>query len=425
MKRLCDAIRATVILSSMAACGLGAEPQSGSDGYRIANRVSAAAPETQTDSAARDNVAKPASSNVPGAEYPQVYPDGRVTFRLKAPDAKAVQVQPGGSDNGLGSGPYDMQRSDDGTWLVTIPPAVPGFHYYWLVIDGVAVNDPGSETFFGWGKPTSGVEVPEANVDFYDAQDVPHGEVRALWYHSQVTGALRRVFVYTPPGYDADPDQRFPVLYLQHGAGEDERGWTAQGRANFILDNLIAAGRAQPMIIVMANGYAKRAGAEVEPGGRPGRPRFDFSGFEAVLVEELVPKIDATYRTLANRENRALAGLSMGSMQAFQIGLAHTDLFAWLGAMSLPPLNAFDVETSYGGALRDAAAFNAQMRLLWIGAGTAEERFIDAARTLHESLDRSQVNHVLFESAGTSHEWQTWRRSLHDLAPRLFERPIR
>ena len=147
--------------------------------------------------------AKPATSNVPRAEYPRVHPDGRVTFRLKAPEAKKVQVQPGGADNGLGKGPFDMERGDDGTWTVTTAPAVPGFHYYWLVVDGVAVNDPGSETFVGYGKPTSGVEVPEKGVDFYDIKEVPHGEVRALWYHSKVTGKARRAFVYTPPGYDA------------------------------------------------------------------------------------------------------------------------------------------------------------------------------------------------------------------------------
>ncbi len=211
-------------------------------------------------SVARADEAKPATSNVPRAEYPSVHSDSRITFRLKAPDAKSVKVQPGGADNGLGKGPYEMERSDDGTWTVITPPAVPGFHYYWFVVDGVAVNDPGSETYFGYGKATSGVEVPEPGVDFYDAKEVPHGEVRALWYHSKVTSSPRRALVYTPPGYDADAGKRYPVLYLQHGAGEDERGWTNQGRANFILDNLIAAKKAVPMIIVMDNGYAEKAG---------------------------------------------------------------------------------------------------------------------------------------------------------------------
>jgi len=371
---------------------------------------------------ARAEDAQPAMSNVPGAEYPRIHPDRRVTFRLKAPEAKSVKVQPGGADNGLGKGPYEMERSDDGTWTVTTPPAVPGFHYYWLVLDGVAVNDPGSATFFGYGKPTSGVEVPEPGADYYDAKDVPHGEVRSLWYHSKVTGAPRRAMVYTPPGYDADTRKRYPVLYLQHEAGEDERGWTTQGRANFILDNLIAAGKAVPMIVVMDNGYAARAGAApaTAQGGRPGPPMFDFRGFEQVLLDELIPKVDATYRTILAREHRAMAGLSMGAMQTLQIAPAHAETFAYIGAFSPPPFGTFDAKTAANGAFSDASAFHAKVRLLWIGAGTGEERFLAGVRKMHESLDGVGIRHVVFESPGTAHEWQTWRRSLHDYAPRLF-----
>jgi enterochelin esterase-like enzyme len=365
---------------------------------------------------ARADDSTPATSNVPRAEYPRVHPDGRVSFRLRAPDAKSVKVQPGGADNGLGKGPYDMAKSDDGIWTVTTPPAVPGFHYYWLVVDGVAVNDPGSETFFGYGKPTSGVEVPEPGADYYDAKDVLHGEVRSLWYRSKVTGALRRAMVYTPPGYDADSSKRYPVLYLQHGAGEDERGWTTQGRANFILDNLIAAGKAVPMIVVMDNGYAAKAGAAPAPaqGGRPGPPRFDFRVFEELLLVELIPKVDATYRTISDREHRALAGLSMGAMQTLQIAPSHPDTFAYIGAFSPPPFGNFDAKTAANGA------YNAKVRLLWLGAGTGETAFLGGVRKMHESLDGAGIRHVVFESSGTAHEWQTWRRSLHDFAPRLF-----
>jgi enterochelin esterase-like enzyme len=356
---------------------------------------------------------KPATSNVPRAEYPRVHADGRVSFRLKAPGAKKVQVQPGGADNGLGKGPFDMKAGDDGTWTVSTPPAVPGFHYYWLVVDGVAVNDPGSETYFGYGRQTSGVEVPEKGVDFYDAKEVPHGEVRALWYHSKVTGKPRRAIVYTPPGYEAAATARYPVLYLQHGAGEDERGWTTQGRMNFILDNLIAAKKARPMIVVMDNGYADKVGT-------PAAPLFDFRAFEGVLVSELIPTVDAAYRTLADRDHRALAGLSMGGMQALQIGLGHLDTFASIGSFSAPPVAKLDANTSYGGVFRDAAAFNKKVRLLWLGAGSAEERFAAGAKATHEALDRAGITHVVYESPGTAHEWQTWRRSLHDFAPRLF-----
>jgi enterochelin esterase-like enzyme len=373
-------------------------------------------------SGARADDAKPALSNVPRAEYPRVHPDHRVSFRLKAPDAKSVKVQPGGADNGLGKGPYEMVRSEDGTWTVTTPPAVPGFHYYWLVLDGVAVNDPGSETFFGYGKPTSGVEVPEPGVDYYEAKDVPHGEVRSLWYHSRITGSPRRAMVYTPPGYEASASQRYPVLYLQHGAGEDERGWTTQGRANFILDNLLAARKAVPMIVVMDNGYAREAGAAAAPAstGRPGPPIFDFRGFEKVLLGELIPKVDASYRTKADREHRAFAGLSMGAMQALRIAPVHTEAFAYIGAFSPPPIGTFDVQTASGGAFRDPAAFHAKVRLLWLGAGSSEKAFLGAVGKMHESLDRAGIRHVVFESPGTAHEWQTWRRSLHDFVPRLF-----
>jgi enterochelin esterase-like enzyme len=366
---------------------------------------------TCVHTAAQADDAKAASTNVPRAEYPRVHADGRVSFRLSAPDAKTVQLQPGGGDNGLGKGPYDMQRGDDGNWIVTTPAAVPGFHYYWFVVDGAIANDPGSETFFGWGRQCSGIDIPEKEVDFYDVKDVPHGEVRALWYHSKVTGKPRRAMVYTPPGYDQGTD-KYPVLYLQHGAGEDERGWTNQGRANFILDNLIAAKRAKPMIVVMDNGYATKAGQTTTP--------FDFGGFQAVLTEELIPKIDTTYRTLPDRDHRALAGLSMGGMQALQIGVNHLELFASVGAFSAPVLGRFDA-TSYSGAFGDAADFNRKVRLLWLGAGSAEERFAAGVNGMHNALEEAGVRHVMFESQGTSHEWQTWRRSLHDFAPRLFQ----
>src|SRR5690349_15171025 len=198
----------------------------------------------------------PAPSNVRAAAYPRILPDRRVVFQLKAPGAQKAQVMPGGGTNGLGKGPFEMTRAEDGTWSATIGPAAPGFHYYWFLIDGVPANDPGSETFFGWGKQSGGLEVPDPALDFYEFKDVPHGDVHVHWYRSSVTGQARRAFVYTPPDYDAAARSRYPVLYLQHGAGESERGWTNQGRANFILDNLIAAKAAVPMLVVMDNGYA-------------------------------------------------------------------------------------------------------------------------------------------------------------------------
>ena len=359
---------------------------------------------------------QPATSNVMNAQYPRVHSDLRVTFRVTAPGAHAVQVQPGGADNGLGKGPYDMVRDDQGVWAVTTPPAVPGFHYYWLLVDGFAANDPSSETYFGYGHQTSAVEVPEKGVDFYDAKDVPHGEVRVRWYRSKTTGMWRHAYVYTPPGYDSGRT-RYPVLYLQHGAGEDETGWTKQGRANLILDNLIGTGKAPPMLVAMETGYAVKPGAApvASPAGPPRTP----NAFEDVVIEDLIPMIDASYRTLADRGHRAMAGLSMGGMQTLQIASAHLDRFAWIGSFSAPIRN-FDVKTSDNGVFGDAAAFNKKVRLLWIGAGTGEEAMHQGAQTMHEALDKAGVKNIFFESPGTAHEWQTWRRDLREFAGLVF-----
>lgn len=360
---------------------------------------------------------RPASSNVLNAQYPRVHADNRVTFRLTAPNAQKVQLQPGGADNGLGKGPVDMTRDEKGVWSITLPAAVPGFHYYWFVVDGLNVNDPGSETYFGWGRQTSGIEVPEPGADYYDPRAVPHGEVRLRLYESKVTGTWRRAYVYTPPSYDADGKTRYPVLYLQHGAGENATSWTKQGRANLILDNLIASGKAKPMIVVMDTGYATKPGAAPVQGAT-GTPQVP-NAFEDVVVTDLIPAIDASYRTLPDRENRAMAGLSMGGGQTLQITSKNLGLFAWIGSFSAP-LRNFDMKTSMNGVLNEAPAFNKRVRLLWIGSGTGEAAIHDAASQLHTSLEAAGIKHVIFESAGTSHEWQTWRRSLNDFAPRLW-----
>ena len=353
---------------------------------------------------------KPATSNVPGAQYPGIHPDLRVTFRVNAPGAQKVQLQPGGSDNGLGKGPYDMVRDEKGVWTVTTPPATPGFHYYWLIVDGFECNDPSSETYFGWGRETSAVEVPD-NTDFYHAKDVPHGEVRMRWYFSKATGQWRRAYVYTPPDYDTNIKARYPVLYLQHGAGESERGWTNQGRANFILDNLIAAGSAKPMIVVMENGMVA-----AKP-GEPGRGRGN-EAFGDVVMDDLIPMADATYRTIPDREHRAIAGLSMGGGQALQIGLTRLDAFAYIGSFS-GAIRNFDPKTAYSGAFADPAAFNKRVRLLWFGAGKAEENLYRAAQAAHEALDKAGIKNVFFECP-FAHEWQTWRYDLREFAPKLF-----
>jgi enterochelin esterase-like enzyme len=361
---------------------------------------------------------QPASSNVMGAQYPRVHSDLRVTFQLKAPEAHKVQVRLGRD--------YDMFRAEDGTWSVTIPPQVPGFPYYSLVVDGVAVNDPGSETFYGSGRSSSGIEIPEAGVDFYDVKDVPHGEMRQFRYYSTVTGSWRRAFVYTPPDYDTDLKRRYPVLLLQHGGGEDERGWVVQGRTDIIMDNLIAAKKAVPMIVVIDNSYAHKLGEPPPPlrppaGAKPGTFRIVVSRtFGEVVIKDMLPALDKRYRTLADRDYRAIAGLSMGAAYAMQVGLENLDTFSHFGSFSGTVMRDLDVKTSYRGVLKNAAEFNKKCRLLFIAAGTAEQSRLDAARHARGELDKAGVKHVAYDSEGTDHEWLTWRRSVYEFAQRLF-----
>ena len=372
----------------------------------------------------------PSEANVWGAEYPRVDSTGRVQIRVKAPDATKVKVN-------FWSGPkVDMVKEPDGYWTVTTAPLVPGFHYYNLNIDGAEVSDPGTHAFFGGGRPASAVEVPEPGSTYYSAQDVPHGEVREVWYYSKVTGGWRHALVYLPPKYDTQSGARYPVLYLQHGAGEDETGWVRQAHANFILDNLIAAGSCKPMIVVMAYGYAGRAGQPApDLAGKPfGSPEMlkamqDMAAaFEADVTQVLIPYIDSHFRTLTDRDHRAMAGLSMGGMQAFQVTLNHLDLFSYLGGFSgaggmlVLGDRKLDPKTDYNGVFADPAAFAKKVHLLWIGVGTNEpERMRAGLQRLHTSLLEANVQHIFYESPGTDHEWQTWRRELKDFAPRLFQ----
>jgi enterochelin esterase-like enzyme len=372
---------------------------------------------------------RPATTNVWGAPYPRVDAAGRVQIRFKAPDATKVRVN-------FWSGPKtDMVKEPDGHWTVTTPPLAPGLHYYTLTVDGAEVADTGSHSFFGGGKHASAVEVPEPGADYYAIRPVPHGQVRQVWYDSKVTGGWRPALVYLPPDYDHQPKARYPVLYLQHGGGEDETGWIRQGRANFILDNLLADGSAKPMIVVMAYGYALRAG-EAPPdltGKAFGSPEMrkaiqDMAQvFEDDVTQVLIPFVDATYRTLPDRDHRAMAGLSMGGMQAFQVTLKHLELFSYLGGFSgggglqMIDEQKPDWKAAYNGVFADPAAFARKVRLLWLGVGTAEpERFRSAIHGLHAVLAQAGIQHVYWESPGTDHEWQTWRRALKDFAPRLF-----
>jgi enterochelin esterase-like enzyme len=379
------------------------------------------------------NECKPSSLNIPGAKYPCVYPDHSVTFRVTAPDAQKVQVRLGGT--------HDMTKEPDGDWTVTIPPQVVGFHYYSLVIDGATVADPSTRTFFGSGWDNSGIEIPEPDdVTYYLPQNVPHGQVSQRWYYSTVTQKWRRCYVYTPPDYDAGKN-RYPVLYLLHGWGENEQGWHTQGHVDFIMDNLIAAKKAKPMIIVMDNLNAAKPGEDAtifsarrfwpappaQAGDGAGRRRrfglgsFTGATFTEMMLTDLIPMVEKTYRVLPGRENRAMAGLSMGGMQTFLTTLSHLDKFAYIGGFSGSTGGfggTFDPKTSNNGVFADAAAFNKKVKVLFLGIGSVEG---PRTKNFSEALTKAGIKNVYFESPGTAHEWLTWRRCLNDFAPRLFK----
>jgi enterochelin esterase-like enzyme len=363
-----------------------------------------------------ENDWKPSSGNLPGHEYPRINAEWRAQFRIHEPHAKRVSVNIGH--------PLTVTKSDDGVWTITTAPLAIGFHFYQLVIDGESMPDSATPVFRGGGGEgfSSGIEVPTGE-DFHERKDVPPGEVQQQRYFSQTTNEWRRVFVYTPPGYHQDASARFPVLYLLPGAGEDETCWAAQGRAGQILDNLIAEKSTKPMVVVMDGGTARR------PGEPENKPRADwnrrFITLEEVFVNDLIPYIDGTYRTLADGNHRAIAGLSLGGAQAFAIGLRHPDRFAHVGGFSGVgggPGRSFDPQTAYGGVLADAGTFNRKMRLLFASVGGHEpDWMLDSIERFHETLQAMGINHVFYVSPDTGHEWHTWRRSLHEFAPLLFQ----
>jgi enterochelin esterase-like enzyme len=368
----------------------------------------------QAQEAAKDGPPVPLPSNVRGSAVPAISPDRRITFRLKAPDAKLVEVHCKGSLWGGKS--FPLTKDAGGVWSGVSEPAEPGFYYYELVVDGVGVNDPGSQTYFGWGRETSGLDIPDKLYDFCEIRPVPHGELRVRTYESKATGTPRRALVYTPPGYDLDAAKRYPVLYLQHGSGESERSWSQQGHATSILDNLIADKAAEEMIVVMEQGYATKAGAA------PGANARGNEAFEDLVVNDLIPMIDAAYRTKADRESRAIAGLSMGGGQAIRIGLGHPELFASVAALSGGAAggpNTVGRPEGLTKAIADPVAFNAKMKLLWIGCGQQDGGYV-RMKEAHQALETAGVAHTWFETAG-GHEWGVWRQSLRDLAQRLFK----
>lgn len=356
----------------------------------------------------------PLSSNVQGAQYPQMTPDHSVTFRIRAAAAQRVQIRVELPK----SVTLDLKKGDGDFWLVTTDPLPEGFWYYSVIVDGFTTLDPASQTYFGYGRQCSGIEIPGGDSVLSDAVDVPHGTVRDQWYFSPSTNTWRRAKVYTPNAYDKNPEARYPVLYLQHGAGENETSWTNQGRESFIMDNLYSVRvSTKPMIIVNDNGIVPARTPAVP--GPPGRAMANnmFAEFDQILTAELIPYIDKTFRTIPDRDHRALAGLSMGGSQTFRIGLNHLDMFAWLGAFSAAVAN-LDLAKDYDGKLADPA-INKKLRLLWMGVGK-QDGLHDGLLAVHQSLDKAGVSHIWVESEG-GHVWGEWRDYLTQFASLLFQ----
>ena len=378
---------------------------------------------------------KPSSTNQPDKQYPQVNSEGRVRARISAPQAQRVQLD-------IGAVKYDMTKDTGGVWTGDSNPQDEGFHYYQLWVDGAAVPDPSSLYFYGASRWGSGIEIPAKDQDFYALKNVPHGQLRENHYFSKSTNAVRRCFVYTPPGYDEKTNNRYPVLYLQHGMGENETGWGNQGHTGLIMDNLIAEGKTKPLIIVMDNSSVTfPAGAR--PGMAPRRPgtadsvssvdtsrarrggfgNFNFAAqFEKILIEELIPYIDANFRTLPDQAHRAMAGLSMGGMQTRQITLAHLDKFSHIGIFSGGSISMEDVN--------GASGFKEKVKLVFVSFGSRELEnrrpggggpFGGDPKVNATALKEAGINSQFYVSPLTAHEWQSWRRSLHEFAPLLFK----
>ena len=365
--------------------------------YRIKTAICAAAALLCTLSPAQTATVRedfrPSSFNAPGQEYPMVNSQGYARFRIHAPEASSIVVTLGGKEG------TSLQKGDDGYWTgTTSAPLDEGFHYYHLILDGGVVNDPGTGFFFGSCRWESGIEVPAHDQDFYALRNIPHGRIEDVLFWSESTGQVRRALVYTPPCYYRDRDRKYPVLYLQHGWGENETSWSVQGKAGLIMDNMIEDGRIEPFIVVMTYGMTNEA--------RFGTIRqFDVKDFETVLVDELVPYIDSHYRTMADREHRAMAGLSMGGMETHAITLNRPGVFGYYGLLS-------------GGTYTPEELEGSGVKGVFIGCGSKEnpDRVTEAVRELQEA----GFNAMSYVSPDTAHEFLTWRRCLYQMAPMLF-----
>ena len=352
-----------------------------------------------------------AETTIPGADFPKVDPQRRAYFCVQAPDAKKVVLD-------ICNKKYDMQPDGKGGWMAVTDPLVVGFHYYFINIGGVNFIDPSTETFFGCNREAGGIEIPEGSEgDYYRPQQgIAHGQVRSIYYYAQSTQEWRHALVYTPAEYELKKNikKRYPVLYLQHGMGEDETGWSKQGHMQHIMDNGIASGEVVPMIVVMESGDIK-----APFGGGSNRQGFSEYGasFYKVMINDLIPTIDTQFRTLTDRDHRAMAGLSWGGHQTFDLVMNNMDKFSYMGAFS-GAIFGLDVKTAYNGGFADGAAFNKKIHYLFLSCGS-EENF--GTGQLAQSLRDCGVKVDYQVSQGTHHEWLTWRRGFRQFIPHLFK----
>lgn len=349
----------------------------------------------------------PAATNVRSAKYPQILPDNRVVFRIKAPDAQKVQIDLGKK--------YDMVKDKDGFWEVTTDVISEGIHYYSLLIDGVALADPASETFYGMGRMASGIEIPSVNGGYYALKDVPHGETRMKRYYSTVTNSWRRFYVYTPPGYDENPNEKYPVLYIMHGGGEDERGWGTQGKADLILDNLIAEKKAKPMLVVMLDG-------NMNSGGIAGFNEQVLRAFENELKQCVIPTVEKSYRVATDAKNRALAGLSMGGLQTLYAGIKNTNLFSYLGVFSSGWFaNRTELsDPQYEFMKKNADMINNNLKVFWISMGGKEDIAYNNCQVMMSKFSEMNIKYTYSEYPG-GHTWPVWRHDLFEFSQLLFK----
>ena len=346
----------------------------------------------------------PAASNVRRAKYPQILPDGRAIFRVNAPDAQKVQLDLVRK--------YDMVRNNEGVWEVTTDSLTEGFHYYSLLINGMAVADPASETFYGMGRMASGIEVPFKGDDYYAIKDVPHGAISIKRYYSTVSNKWRQFYIYTPPGYDTSINEKYPVLYILHGGGEDERGWATQGKTDLILDNLIAEQKAKPMIIVMPDGNVDAQGFG----------DMTLMIFERELKQCIIPFVEKNFRTETNQGNRALAGLSMGGLQTLYVGINNTEMFSYLGVFSsgwIMPAQKKLADTQYDFMRNNSDKINGNLKQLWISMGGKEDIAYNNCQSMMSKFDELGVKYSYSEYPG-GHAWPVWRNNLYNFAQLLF-----